>query len=238
MDLNVMIDDSLSQLKEEGYVEKVVRNQLQKTIESVIADTLREYGDFGKALKTRVDDLLQINLDNLDLPSYNHLIVKTIQGHLDAVLHEQGVNRMKEQLDELLLTSKDEYKLSELIKELSEEIDDLDELGFEETHKMTLIIDNESRYTTWIYFDANSNVPKYDCKYRIDVDAKTGQVGSIRFKENQYSGNKAFKEFDTRTIMGGFYGLEKTLFKMYARKSKLVIDEDACELEISNPQYD
>jgi len=177
-------------------------------------------------------------LDSLDLPSYNHLIIKTIQGHLDAVLHEQGVNRMKEQLDELLLTSKDEYKLSELIKELSEEIDDRDELGFEESHKMTLIIDNEHRYTTWIYFDANSDVSMYGCKYRIDVDAKTGQVGSIRLKEDQYASNKEFKEFDTRTIMGGFYGLEKTLFKMYARKSKLVIDEDVCNLEISNPQYD
>ncbi|MED1795180.1 hypothetical protein P4V54_21130 [Brevibacillus nitrificans] len=145
---------------------------------------------------------------------------------------------MKEQLDALLLTSKEEYKLSEIMEELKEEIEGLDELGYEGTHEMTLIIDREWKWMTRIYFDAESDKEKHDCKYNINVDTKTGQVDSIRIREDSYRRKKEFKEFDTRTIMGGFYGLEETLFKIYARKSKIEIDEDEVEIKFSNPEYE
>ncbi|MGG1659532.1 hypothetical protein [Brevibacillus sp. NRS-1366] len=237
MDLNLIINESLSKLKEEGFLEKVVKSHLEKTIESVINDTLRSYSDFGKSLSKQVEELLQINLKNLDIPSYNQLILATIKDHLNAVVHDQGVSRMKEQLDKLLLTSKDDYKLSELIKELAEEVDDLGDLGYEETHEMTLIIDREWSWLIRIYFDSESNKEKYDCKYNINVDAKTGQVDTVRIRDDSYRSKKDFKEFDTRAIMGGFYGLEETLFKIYARKANLIIDEKDCELELSNPEY-
>lgn len=237
MDLNVMINDSLAKLHEEGFVEKIVKSHLEKTIESVVSDSLRSYSDFGKNLSKKVEEVLQINLDKLDIPSYNQLILATITDHLNAVVHEQGVNRMKEQLDSILLTSKEEYKLSEIMEELSEEIEGLDELDYEDTHEMTLIIDREWSWMTRIYFDAESDKEKYDCKYCIYVDAKTGQVDSIRIRDTSFRSNKEYKEFDAKTIMGGFYGMEQTLFKMYARRSKLVIDEDDVELEFSNPEY-
>ncbi|HDR6318356.1 TPA: hypothetical protein QCU53_005210 [Bacillus thuringiensis] len=241
MDLNLMINDSLAKLKNEGYVEQIVKKQLEETIKDVVSRSLESYSDFGKALKDQVKEQLQINLSELDIPSYNHFIVSTIQEHFNAVLHEQGVNRMKEQLDELLLHSKEEYKLSELMKELVREIEDLDEIGYDEYHEMSMHI--EEGYLTYVYFDAESNKDKYDCKYQICVDKKSSVVESIKIREkNRYSSysTKEFKEktFDTKTIMGGFYGMEQTLFKMYARKAKLIIDEDAVELEVTNPDYD
>lgn len=169
MDLNLMINDSLAELKNEGFVERVVKAQLQKTIESLVHDTLRDYSEFGKGLKSKIEEQLRINLGNLDIPSYNLLIVETIKHHLNAVIHEQGVNRMKEQLDEISLHAKEEYKLSELMKELEDEIDGLDEIGYEEAHSMTLIIDREFSLTTRIYFDAESDKSKYDCKYLVSV---------------------------------------------------------------------
>ncbi|WP_411501415.1 hypothetical protein [Bacillus thuringiensis] len=240
MDLNLMINDSLEKLKSERYVENIVKKQLEETIKDVVSRSLESYSDFGKALKEQVKEQLQINLSELDIPSYNHFIVTTIQEHFNAVLHEQGVNRMKEQLDELLLQSKEEYKLSELMKELVKEIEDLNEIGYDEYHEMSMHI--EPGYFTYIYFDAESEKDKYDCKYEICVNKESNVVEHIKIRErNRYSmGAKEFKEkaFDTRTIMGGFYGMEQTLFKMYARKAKLVIDEDAVELEVTNPEYD
>ncbi len=238
MDLNVMINDSLAQLKEEGFVEKVVSNQLRKTIEGVVQDSLRQYSTFGETLEKKVKELLQINLDNLDIPSYNYLIVETIKDHLNTVIHEQGLNRMKEQLDNLLLTFKAEVKLSELIKQLAVEAEDLDELGYEEAREMTLIVNREFTLFTHIYFDAKSDVAKNQCKYKVSVDGKTGEVESIRIRDNNYMKKGEFKEFDVHTIMGGFYGLEKTLFKMYARKAVLIMDEDDVELQVTNPDFE
>ncbi|WOA61025.1 hypothetical protein [Bacillus mycoides] len=239
MDLNLMINDSLAKLKDEGYVEKIVKAQLEETIKNVIDRSLRSYSDFGEMLEKQVKEHLQINLSELDIPSYNHFIVATIQDHFNAVLHEQGVNRMKEQLDELLLHSKEEYKLSEIMKDLVEEIEDLDEMGCEDYHEMSMHVEN-SYGSTYVYFDAESDKDRYDCKYEIRVDKKSNVVEHIKIRENRrhYRDTKEFKEFDAKTIMGGFYGLEQTLFKMYARKAKLIIDEDAVELEVTNPEYD
>ncbi|MCW1941712.1 hypothetical protein OMD49_29315 [Bacillus anthracis] len=147
----------------------------------MVSRSLESYSDFGKALKDQVKEQLQINLGELDIPSYNHFIVSTIQEHFNAVLHEQGVNRMKEQLDELLLHSKEEYKLSELMKELVREIEDLDEIGYDEYHEMSMHI--EEGYLTYVYFDAESNKDKYDCKYKICVDKKSSVVESIKIRE-------------------------------------------------------
>ncbi len=239
MDLNLMINDSLAKLKNEGYVEKIVKAQLEETIKNVIDRSLRSYSDFGEMLEKQVKEQLQINLSELDIPSYNHFIVSTIQDHFNAVLHEQGVNRMKEQLDELLLHSKEDYKLSEIMKELVKEIEDLDEMGYEDYHEMSMHIENSYCFT-YVYFDAESDKDKYDCKYQICVNQKSNVVENIKIREQRrhYRDTKEFKEFDAKTIMGGFYGMEQTLFKMYARKAKLIIDEDAVELEVTNPEYD
>ncbi|MGU3355418.1 hypothetical protein ACLBWW_27445 [Bacillus sp. M5A3_1b] len=239
MDLNLMINDSLAKLKNEGYVEKIVKAQLEETIKNVIDRSLRSYSDFGEMLEKQVKEQLQINLSELDIPSYNHFIVSTIQEHFNAVLYVQGVNRIKEQLDELLLHSKEEYKLSEIMKDLVKEIEDLDEMGYEDYHEMSMHVENSYCFT-YVYFDAESDKDKYDCKYQICVNQKSNIVENIKIREQRrhYRDTKEFKEFDAKTIMGGFYGMEQTLFKMYARKAKLIIDEDAVELEVTNPDYD
>jgi hypothetical protein len=68
MDMNLIINNQLAALNEEGYVEKIIRKQLEETIKDVVEDSLRSWSDFGKGLKETVKGQLQINLVQ---PSYS-----------------------------------------------------------------------------------------------------------------------------------------------------------------------
>lgn len=225
MDLNVMINDTLTKMKEEGYVEKVVKTQLESTIEGIMSDALRKYSDFGKELEKQVEEQLQVNLKNLDLPSYNQIILNTVNEELERSIHDVGVKKMQENLQKLLGTSEEEYKLSNLIKKMVDEELELHELDYEAFEEITVHV--ETRYgTTYISFDPEEDVSEYRCKYRIALD-ETGTVIRVEIADTS---------FDNKVIMGGLYGLNAILFKMWTRKSKLIID--SYETEFSNPEYE
>jgi len=179
-----------------------------------------------------------VNFEELDLASYNALIMNAVKEKLDDAISTEGVNRINESIDGLLNSAKDEYKLSEIVKELSEEVD-TDDIGYDEYHEMTMLINDSFSLSTIISLDLNPGKGEYDCKYRFWVSNDTGKISNIEIKEDRYSKKRDVNEFDARAILRGFRGLEETLFKMmYAHGSKITIDEDQCELEITNPDYD
>jgi hypothetical protein len=225
MDLNKIINDTLSQLKEEGYVEKIVKTQLEKTIKEVVQDSLDRWSDFGKILKEEVKKQMDFNLSKLDIPSYNHVILNVIKQELERSVHEEGARKIQEQLQELLGTAKEEYTLSELLKEMAEDELELNELEYEEVKEITVHIEN--RYgSTYVSFDPEADKSEWSCKYRIVLD-KDNTVRRVEIGDTS---------FDNKVIMGGLYGLSATLFKMWTRQAKLVIDD--YETAFSNPEYD
>lgn len=225
MDLNVIVNDTLADLKKEGYVEKIVKAQLEKTLKDIVEDSFRSYGDFGKTLKDEMKNQLDINLSNLDIPSYNQVILNTIKAELERSVHEEGAKKIQEQMQELLGTGTENYKLSELIKEMVEQDLELNELSYEEMEEITVIVD--SRYSsTYISIDPESDVSEYRCKYRLTLD-EDGTVRRAQISETS---------FDNKVIMGGLYGFDATLFKMWTRGAKVEIDN--YETEFSNPEYD
>ena len=225
MDLNLIVNDTLADLKEEGYVEKIVKIQLEKTLKDIVEDSLKSYGDFGKTLKEEIRSQMDINLAKLDIPSYNHVILNTIKAELERSVHEEGAKKIQEQMQELLGTSKEDYKLSELVKKMVEQDLELNELDYDDMQEITVIVEN--RYgSTYVSIDPEEDVSEYSCKYRLTLD----EDGTVRRAE---IGDKSF---DNKVIMGGLYGLDATIFKMWTRGSKLIIDK--YETEFSNPEYD
>lgn len=225
MDMNLIINDKLAELKEEGYVEKIIKKQLESTIKDIVEDSLRSWSDFGKGLKEAVNKQLQINLDKLDIPSYNQVILNVVQEEINRSIHAAGSEKLKEQLQELLGTGKNEYKLSELIEEMVEDDLELNELSYEEVEEITVIVENKYG-TTYVYMDPEEDKGMYQCKYMIALN-EDGTVWRAEVSD---------KKFDNRVIMGGLYGMEATMFKMWTQKAKLIIDD--YETEFSNPEYE
>lgn len=96
IELNKIMNETLTGLENEGYVEKIVRQQLEKTIKDIINDTFREYSDFGKQLEEYIKNNININFDKLGIEEYNMLILTVLKEHLDKIITIQGVEKMKE----------------------------------------------------------------------------------------------------------------------------------------------
>ncbi|WDI05236.1 hypothetical protein PUW25_25850 (plasmid) [Paenibacillus urinalis] len=225
MDLNALINQQLVNLQEEGYIETVVKEQLKSTIKSVIENSLRSYSNFGKELEKQVEESLNVNLKSLDVPSYNHVVLNMIKQEIDRSIHEVGSAKLKEQLEDMLGTGKNEYKLSELIQEMVEFEMELGELEYDEVAEISVHVKETGAGLTWIYLDPNPDKEAYECKYRIYLDDNV--VTSAMLGE---------KSFDNSVILGGLYGLEETIFKMFIHGSRLIIDEYTTEF--SNPSFD
>lgn len=235
MDLNKMAMDSLSKMESEGKVQAIVEKHVESTVNDVVKDLFGNWSDFSKELKNKAKEALQINFDELNLSTYNHLILQAIKDKLDDEITTQGVNQIKNQIEGLLSDTKREYKLSELVKELTQEIEGIDEIGYDEYHEMTLHVDDPYG-SYWIGMDAKNDIGEYSCKYRLHV-SKEGTVYSVKINEEEYSRKRSIDEFDLKAVMKGLSGLEETLFKIYASGAKLIIDEDKCEVEVTNPEY-
>ncbi len=236
MDLNKMVMDSLAKMESEGKVQQIVEKHVESTVNDVVKDLFGNWSDFSKELKNTAQAELQINFNELNLASYNHLILNAIKDKLDDEITNQGVAQIKNQIEGLLSDAKREYKLSDLIKELTKEIDDLDELGYDEYHEMSLHVDDPYG-SYWIAMDARNDINEYSCKYRLHV-SKEGKVYSVKIDEQEYSRNRSSDDFEVKAVMKGLHGLEETLFKLYTSGAKLIIDEEKCELEVTNPEYD
>ncbi|MGE7880353.1 hypothetical protein [Peribacillus muralis] len=236
MDLNKMVVESLEKMEAEGKVQEIVDKHIQSTVNDVIKDLFGDWSDFSKALKNKAKEALQVNFDDLNLRTYNHLILQSIKDKLDDEITNQGVAQIKGQIEGILSDTKREYKLSELVKELADEYDDAGELGYEEYHEMTLHVD-QPYGSWWIGLDSRNDISEYNCKYRLHV-SEAGRLHSVEIQEDRYGKKRSIENFDLEAVTKGLHGLEETLFKIYASGATLIIDEEKCELEITNPEYE
>jgi hypothetical protein len=224
MDFNKMVNDTMQNLSETGYVQERIEHHLKKTIDDVVEDCLKSWSTFGKELKEQVKEQMQFNLERLDIPSYNQVILNVIGEELDKAVHQQGAAAMKEQLQKLLGTAKDQYKLSDLVEAMVKDDDKINELDYDEYKEITVIV--EKKYSSvYIYMDPEEDKEWYHCQYQITMD----EDGTVRYVEI------GEKKFDNKVIMGGLFGLDKMLFQMWTRKAKLIIDN--YETSFSNPEY-
>jgi hypothetical protein len=216
IDLNKIVNDTLVQMENENFVEKVVKNTLEKTITSIVDDVFRSYSDFGKNLKNHIEENININFDKLGVEGYNGLVLAAVKESLDRTITVQGIEKIKESIDEMLSDTKSEYTLTEIIEKAK---DDTTKEEYERDYdeQVHLIIEKSSYGYTHIYLDNEDDEPdcKWDYSYQIAID-KEGKPYNIKFKG---------KEIDTKKIMGGLYGLDRLLFKIYASGAKIILDQ-------------
>lgn len=237
MDFNKMVNESMTKMEAEGKFQEIVNKRVEETVKYIVDDLFGNWSSFSKDLKENMKEKLQVDFDKLGLQSYNHLILTEIQKKLEDEVTKNGVAQAKSSIEALLSGGKSEYKLSELVKELAEEIEDIDEIGYDEYREMTLIVEESTWGSYYISMDAKEDESEYSCKYRLMV-SEDGKVLSAKINEDKYGENKSIENFDIKDVMNGLHGLEETLFKIYTSGAKLIIDEEHCETDISNPEYD
>lgn len=210
-DLKSAVSTAFANVVTSGAIEQAIEKQLADTIGSLIKAELREYSDFGKAIKERVQQAVCVNLDRMDLPSYNDLILQIIRRQVDGIMQSEAAAQLESNMAKLLEQAPTEITMEKLIEDFIEANKE-----DKEGQDFTLLI--ERKYgATYISLDEEPNKREYDCDFQISVD-KDGKVYSLML---------GAKDASKTLFMGPFYGFERALFQMYAARTKLILAADA-----------
>lgn len=133
MDIQKMMDEALVELHKEGTVKEIIKKQVTSTVEDSIKDMMGSGSPLSKTLKNELKEKLQINLDKLDILSYNELLAQTIKQLLDDAIYSKGLDDFNKRVGEIIGSGMpEEIKLSELVLKIAKEIDELDDLSIDD----------------------------------------------------------------------------------------------------------
>lgn len=236
MNIQEMMNNALVELHEEGIVKDIVKKQITATVESAIKDMMGSWSLLSKALEAELKEKLQINLEKLDIPSYNELLAQAVKKQLDDAVYTKGLEDFNKRVGQIIGADlPDEMKLSTLVMKMAKEIDDIDELSIDDYLEMTLSVE-KSGYAGdlyFIYMDPHQDKNSYECKYRLVIS--DGKLSSVTVNAREkYSADRFYSKVSPRIMMEGKMShLEEELFKAYVHSIPIVIDEEQCETEIA-----
>ncbi len=207
-----MVADSMTALQNEGKVESIVKVNLEKAITEAVKDAVTGYNSpFKKALKEYVAGALPMDFKGIGLDGYNAMVMAVLKRKLDASLEAWVDKAISEDLQELLQTPPGTINVSDLLKQLEKEQ--------EEDHRhqgLTCHVSEGNLNGYWtLNLDAKPGVKERDCGFNLSVDNE-GQVYHMSFP---YKGDVTSKMF-----VGRLHGFERTLFRLYIGKTKLILD--------------
>jgi hypothetical protein len=218
IDIAEMVNSKMRAMQEGGQIDAMIEKYATKMVNDIIENMLRPYSDTYKALETAIKDQMKIDLNNISLPEYNKSLMVIVKRLLDRQITAKGLDKFETDLSALLTDSAPEkIKLSKLMEEFVKDIIANDEDRTD--GEFSFHLEDVSHGSQWLHFDAEEGKQKYSCAYRMLLH-KDGKPALIEING---------KSFDKKLSLGGLYGFDALLFKMYSVGTIIEIDEDRVE---------
>lgn len=205
-----------------GAIEAAIQEQIGKAVTSAIKDQISGYNsEFSKKIDAKIKGLLDVNLDEIDLPSYRQLIADVIKSRVGAVMSAEFTEKLDKDIGELLQPAPVEITLEQLLEEFIESKKDAYNAYELRGNDFTLIIERSEHHSTYVdvYIDEDSGTEKYSCAIQLRLKGD-GEVWGVSL------GGKDLKD---KIFVGPLFNFEKRLFQMYTAKTRLIIPADATE---------
>jgi hypothetical protein len=207
-----MVISAFDNVSESGFIAECVKKNIESTVKSIVEDCFRSYGDFGRELEKKIKSSVLCTMDRVSLPEYNKLVINMIQNYVDEIVKNDGLNRMKEDLEKLLCGENKEWKLSEIIEEMKS--DSEDDAKENDWYEISLHIKDDGMGFIHIDIDPEPDKERWEC--RLSLMTYKDELANLKFKG---------KDFSKQFFIGDLYGFEKTLFQIYSRRAKIICDE-------------
>lgn len=219
-ELEDLILKSFAAMQASGAIEKIVTEQITKTVQEILSNSLRSSSQFGKDLEAAVKEGLKVDFRDIGFAGYNQIILKIVKDKLDASVHRHANEAFAEQLAALLQDPPKEIKLSELFSEFKTRVrEDASREDIEITCEVKTSRGSCAGYKS-IEFHQEKDSTYSGKTWSVSV-TKDGEVYSI---STPYHG-----DITKRVYLGNHYGFEQRLFQLWAAKSKLIVDLDEGE---------
>lgn len=216
MNLNKLIMESLKEIDKSDKMKEIIRENLEETIKKIINEIYGPESEFYGLLKDKIKQNLEINIDKINLNSYNEIvkeeIIKITSSEVKKKARE-GVNKTISKIFDEDIPR--EYKFSDLIEDMKDSFEYID---IEDNEKMTLHLSDPDKWSSisFIYIDPEENKGKYICRNKIVVDMKTNEIVSFIWDK---------KHIEKNDVIEGLYGMNKKLFNLMTKGTKIIFDK-------------
>lgn len=202
-----------------GTIEAAIQEQIGKSIASAIKDQIGGYNsEFSKKINERVKSLIDVNLDEIDLPSYRQLIADIIKQRVGAVMSKEFTEQLDKDISELLQPAPAEITLEQLLEEFTKY--HIDYYGRDDLrgNKFTLAIEWSDRNDGYVdvFIDKDANTSNHICDIHLRI--RNGEIWGLKLNGDDFKRN---------IFAGPLFNFEKWLFQMYTAKTRLIIDANA-----------
>ena len=224
-ELNEIATLKIKSMIDDGSIESLINKNIESTIEEVIKDSLRSYGDFGKALKESVSEAMCIAGREIKLPEYNKFILQVVNDQFSKVLEQNSIDQLTKLISDVIEPVQKEAKISTVLNKVGEEWGDVArEQGSEEIEIDAHYNDDETAlYATFKHpeYDFESvTVTFYNFNKGRDDQSDTWHIGYINVNSQRITGrsiNRVAAHLDSITDI---------LFKYYAMGTEFELDTE------------
>lgn len=222
--LQEMLNASLASMFENGKAQEIVDAHVERMLKDAVSSVTRSYSEFGKTLEAKLAEHLKVDFEKIDFPAYNHLVTQVVQRALNHTLREDAAKKLEADIREMLAgETPAEITLSQLVGQLKEwaREDCYEARG---KHAVTALVGELKYGSRYVYLDPLPDKESYQCNFHLLID-EAGALRSVRL---------AGKSVENGLFLGGLYGFERTIFRLYTAKSRLIIDTE--EPDIYQPE--
>jgi hypothetical protein len=227
MDVAKIAQDKLNTMAQDGTIEKMVSEQVTKALSNIIQESFGQWGEWGKTLKQVVNDKIQINLDKLNLPAYNTMVITTIENHLTNTIAEHSLGLLKERMDRILaIPEKKTWKLSEIVKMYWEKE------GDNEDYYPWVQVEEQKYGSIWIYIGKKQkSTETYSYRKTTETEIKIS-VNPDKGNKIWYAGSTTVPNPLKERVFVGNGNMDALLMTLWAHECILDIDiEDASDID-------
>lgn len=228
MDINKEIQAATDKVVLEK-LPKMVEEKVSKMLEDVIKDIFSSYGNVSKEVKSKIEEKLDVNLQQFDLIDYNYMVSKAINDNITQQVNLQPILDLTK--NAIGFIEKKEITINEvadIVKEVAmaaESEECSGEITFE-------IEESDSGGYITLYADIEPRTNHCDSMIELLISIRNGAVGSIfSFKSKNWKDNK-LKEM-TPSKMVNMNTLEAKIFRLYSAQVKIT----NCDVYVDNEWY-
>ncbi len=132
-ELHEVVNSHITSMIENGALNDMIAERLNKAIKEAVDDSMRSYGDFGEALKVKMNASLNHALENVTFPEYNKFVSEVAIQAYNDVLTEQAKPKIVAAIEQRLEAVPKEITANELLGKIAQYWrEDCEQKGHEE----------------------------------------------------------------------------------------------------------
>lgn len=218
MDINAEIQKASDKFITEK-LPAMVEEKVGKMVDGILDDIFRSYSDTAKAIKAKIEQKLNINLQEFDMLDYNAMISRGINDRLIKLVNEGSLQPIMSLIQDTVgFIEKKEINLSEIHQMLIDASMEGDDQEFE--GGITFIVKRNDQHKWYdVYADLEADKEMLDCGISFTIH-DNGRIYSFRSGAWRANLSKITPSKLTQLDIW-----EHKMFRLYSAAVKITVDE-------------